>query len=321
MKTFEQFITAVKEEKQGFSFADPWRYNEEALTAVLPIIRETVVNRNYLTLVEAMDTIKMRDSGSVGEVKLENIGDTNVFIRAGTIFEGDTQNRAASYSQMIFPGQKVPVEVVCVHASHGVNSGSVMAYGGIVPQSLNLSDQHKAWESVSAYALRAETTHQPVDTRPVLASEFHEMIAPPSVKRGEMDNLVGSMKLYNKTVEGILKSVPLLVNQVGMAMIGHDGFHGLEAFNLDLPWSALKEDVVKREGETLSKIDKHLTFNYKPEKAIQEVQNALDHKFKAKVLYENRRTKTLSLTNGSIVGEATVFEGKVIHLDLARKVA
>ena len=321
MKTFEQFITAVKEEKQGFSFAEPWRYSDEALTAVMPIIRETIVDRNYLTLAEAGDTIKMRDTGTVGAVGIENIGDTNVFIRAGTIFEGDTQNRAASFSRMIFPGQKVPVEVVCVHASHGVNSGSVMAYGGIVPQSLNLSSQHKAWDSVSAYALRTESSHQPVDTRPVLASQFHEMIAPPSNLRGERDNLVGSMRLYNKSVEGILKSIPLLVNQVGMAMIGHDGFHGLEAFNLDLPWSALKEDVVKREGETLSKLDEYLTFNYNPEKAKLEVQNALDHKFKATVLFESNKTQTLSLTNGNIVGEATVFEDKVIHLDLARKVA
>jgi hypothetical protein len=100
------------------------------------------------------------DSGSISKVNLKNGSKKNVFLRSGTIFQGKgTQSRALSRSAVLFPGQEVALDVRCVHASHGIKSGSGFAYGGITPLSVDQefyqsgytpSDQQTMWNSVSS---------------------------------------------------------------------------------------------------------------------------------------------------------------------------
>jgi hypothetical protein len=149
----------VSEEKLGFKFGKPDRPSVDSLACILPILRETSQKRQYVTFAETHEVLAT-DSGSINRVNLKNASKNNVFLRSGTIFEGKgTQSRALTRSAVIYPGQEVALDVRCVHASHGIRSGSGFDYGGITPLSVDEafyrsgyapSDQSTMWSSVTA---------------------------------------------------------------------------------------------------------------------------------------------------------------------------
>lgn len=149
----------VSEEKYGFKFGKPDRPSETSLSCILPILRETAQKRQYITYPET-DQVLAHDSGTINKVNLLNSSKENVFVRSGTIFEGKgTQSRALSRSAVLYPGQAVALDVRCVHASHGIRSGSGFDYGGITPLSVDSAfytsgftpgDQRTMWNSVTS---------------------------------------------------------------------------------------------------------------------------------------------------------------------------
>src|SRR5271157_5833751 len=86
-------LSAISEEKLGFSFGKPQRLGENALSVVLPIVRETSAKRQYITYPET-DKVEIVDVGTISRMKVSSVSTENVFLRAGTIFKGDTQERA-----------------------------------------------------------------------------------------------------------------------------------------------------------------------------------------------------------------------------------
>jgi hypothetical protein len=150
-------LSQLSEQKNGFKFGDPQRLDERALSVVLPIIRETSVVRQYVTLPET-DKVSIHDSGSISKMKASSVSTENVFIRSGTIFKGATQERASVRSMIVFPGQTVDIEVRCVHHSRGISPNAKVTYGGITPMSVDnavygagftASDQQSYWRNVS----------------------------------------------------------------------------------------------------------------------------------------------------------------------------
>ncbi len=149
----------VSEEKYGFKFGKPDRPSAESLSCILPILRKTAQVRQYVTYPET-DQVLVHDSGTINKVNLLNSSKENVFVRSGTIFEGKgTQSRALTRSAVLYPGQAVALDVRCVHASHGIRSGSAFVYGGITPLSVDTAfygsgytpgDQHTMWNTVTA---------------------------------------------------------------------------------------------------------------------------------------------------------------------------
>ena len=65
-----------------------------------------------LTLVEALakGTVKLRETGSVNNLEIENTGDADVFIQAGDIVKGGQQDRVLMVS-MILPGKSGVVSI------------------------------------------------------------------------------------------------------------------------------------------------------------------------------------------------------------------
>jgi hypothetical protein len=150
-------LQAISEESMGFRFGKSERPNESSLACILPILRETSQERQYITLPET-EQVLVFDSGTINKINLKNASKKNVFVRSGTIFEGKgTQSRALMRSAVLFPGTEVALEVRCVHQTHGIRSGAEFKYGGITPLSVDSAvyaagyrpqDQHTTWNAV-----------------------------------------------------------------------------------------------------------------------------------------------------------------------------
>lgn len=150
-------LQLISEESMGFRFGKPERPNESSLACILPILRETSQERQYITLPET-ENVLVFDSGTINKVNLKNTSRKNVFVRSGTIFAGKgTQSRALTRSAVLFPGTEVALDVRCVHQTHGIRSGAEFKYGGITPLEVDSSmyaagyrpqDQQTMWNAV-----------------------------------------------------------------------------------------------------------------------------------------------------------------------------
>jgi len=133
----------------------PWKYSEDALAVVVPILRAKAPERLYKTMYEELKDLGMKDTGSIDKVALQNKTGVPLFVRAGTIFTGSTQNRAAENSTVVQPG-KTEIPVRCVNQTHGISGGAGMKYGDIAPVNVTMNlishaGQTAVWNSVRNY--------------------------------------------------------------------------------------------------------------------------------------------------------------------------
>jgi len=154
-KDLQEFLGDIVEGRHGFRLGDPWKYSDTALAVVVPIIREQAPERPYTTMYEVLKQMGIKDSGHVSGVEIQNKTGKAVFVRAGTIFTGATQNRAAENSTVVQPG-KTEIPVRCVHQTHGIQTGSEMKYGDIAPMNVTMNliaraGQGAVWNSVRQY--------------------------------------------------------------------------------------------------------------------------------------------------------------------------
>ncbi len=310
MKTVKEFVNAIKDEKEGFSFGEPWRFDENSLTAVLPILRDSKEVRKYLVLAEAK-RVSLEDTGDINAVLVTNNEKKPVFIRVGNIFAGKTQERAATVSRVVMPGKTEKVDVVCIHASKPISGGAEVKSAGLTPRSIDLTAQDRTWESAHMYS--AMTTNM----MSVSLSNSGGPSMSASFTPAPIDDITANLKNFSKAIEGVLKKVPYTKSQVGVVLLDTKGCAGLEAFDLSASWKAIKDDVVRREGEKISEQDKDNVFEYKPEKAKAQTKKALGS-FKEQPLYEDKDTQTIKISRGDFVGEVTVLKNKVIHLNLTK---
>jgi hypothetical protein len=154
-KDLQEFLRDVVEGKAGFELGEPWKYSDKALAVVVPIIRKNAQRRAYITMYEVLKDMGMKDTGRIDSVELQNKTGKAVFVRVGTIFTGETQNRAAQHSG-VYQGDKSQVPVRCVQQTHGIHVGAKMEFGDIAPLSVTMNliadgDQSDIWESVRRY--------------------------------------------------------------------------------------------------------------------------------------------------------------------------
>lgn len=345
------FIAAVREEKEGFSFGKPWRYSKNSLAAVVPILRQSKEKRSYITLSEAKK-VKIEDSGSIDTVYVENTGKEPIFVRAGEIFKGKTQERAAVISRFVMPGKTEKITVVCIHASRGISPESDMMSSGFTPNEFQRNFvmnamggnmrgnlQHETWNMVSRYSARNLEQHafnSSVQTMNRVSSGRYraQSIGDVSVAAMAMgdegssvtrssssapDDLRKSVEEYSKTIEQILRSVPKAEHQVGASLLDVDGCKALEVYDLSESWTAIREEVVRKEGEDISKEDKNSAFEFKPEKAKTSTQVPLEEKFKEKDLFKDKSSRIIGIDTKKYVGEIALLNDQVIHLNIFRK--
>jgi hypothetical protein len=315
----------ISEQKLGFTFGDPDRPSDESLACILPILRVTTHNRQYVTMPETKEVL-IRDTGSINKINMKNNSKENVFVRSGTIFEGKgTQSRALTRSSVLFPGQEVALDVRCVHASHGIHAGSEFKYGGVTPLSVDSafytagytgSDQRTMWTAVEQ------------ETRAMcLLFGGQSYIPRPSVSLGDpstgigSDNLKKSFDAFANNFDGVLSKARLHDNQAGLALITQHGCKTIEIFDVPISWESLHKDAVKRMGtELLRGKDDASVFDYKPENAIKAVQKVLALPFASNLIYEHKpsngepHVKIFGVTANKFVGEIVELAGQVIHM-------
>lgn len=161
LKTFLKYIV---DSKYGYKLGEPWKYSEEALGVVVPILRENSPEREYITMYEVLDQLNMKDTGHINLVELQNNSGKAIFIRAGTIFAGKTQNRAVQHSG-IYQEKTTNINVNCVYQTHGIRQGVEMKFGDIAPPSITMNlmtgNQSKVWESVHRYGSEINISPSP----------------------------------------------------------------------------------------------------------------------------------------------------------------
>jgi hypothetical protein len=123
------------------------------------------LSRNYLTLEEAMKQkkITLHETGSVGELSVDNLSTEHVFIMAGDIVKGGRQDRTIGEDIVLAPGaKKVPLKSFCVEQSRWSGRGSESsAVFSSSEKTLNNKalkvaartekDQSKVWKEVADY--------------------------------------------------------------------------------------------------------------------------------------------------------------------------
>jgi hypothetical protein len=318
-------LTAIRESKLGFQFGKPQRLGDNALSCVLPILRETSVKRQYVTFPET-DKVSVTDSGSISKMKVSSVSTDNVFIRSGTIFKGGTQERTIVRSAIIFPGATLDIEVRCVHATRGISPGAKVGYGGITNlnfDSANYSDgfvaknQHETWNNVQhstssmlgrASVLTSHATYGsalpmsygssritcdslgpsfPVIPQP---EEFVGYAGSPSQDLSAdlgLDDLHTAQAEFAKNFDAILSKITPVEHQAGIALINHAGCQTIETFDVGESWLALHTDAVKRVGAHPVNQDDSV-FEYKPENAVRAVQSVLAQEYTPNLIYEHK---------------------------------
>lgn len=302
------FIKSVKDEKDGFSFDEPWRLEEKSLGVIVPILRKSRGKRTYITFAEARK-IKVEDTGQIDYVFVKSDEEKPVLISRGEIFRGKTQERAAIHDHIIEPGKSLRVAVRCIHQFKGIRTGSEMKYGGRSPYSVGFESQSRTWEGVNAYS-----------------SSFRSAVATPtsssSFPTGEVftrsDDLVGTLENMSDAIKEAMKKVPFLKNQVGAAFFFENKMLGMDIYDLPLSWDAIKKDVVEKEGASFLKKDETEMFKFKPEKGKALIKKYLSADFEEKEIY-NHEYRIVELRSDKLIGEVIEFRGKVIHLTFWEK--
>lgn len=235
----QTFLTDVVDEKFGYRLGDPWKYSEETLGVVVPIIRHRSCSpldrfeREYVTMYEVLKDLGMKDTGRIDQVELQNRTGKAVFVRAGTIFAGATQSRAAQHSG-VYNEVKENVPVRCVQQTHGIAGGAEMKFGDIAPMSVTMNlmagSQSNVWESVRRYT--GGGSSESSDTLPGLEfdsdrGETHHAFTP---RRGGQ-----SMSRYGGTRLGLvshassgstghpMEGIQFTTNRIGASMHGTVG--------------------------------------------------------------------------------------------------
>ena len=297
----KQFIKSLREEKEGFSFARPWRLEEKSLGVIIPILRKSREKRDYITFAEAQDS-KVEDTGQIDFVFVKNEGKEPILISRGEIFRGKTQERAAIHDHIIPPGESLRVAVRCIHQTRGIQPGSKMGYGGRTPYDVDFGSQSRTWASTSAHY-----------TNVCSAFELNNIFT-----FTQSDDLVGTIDEMSEALSEVMKKIPFLPNQVGAIFLRENKMVGMDVYNLPLSWDAVKKDVVKKEGATFLKKDEAGMFEFKPEKGTELIKKYLSAPFEEKEIF-NRQYKITELRSDALIGEAVEYKGKIIHLTFWQK--
>lgn len=353
----KNFLTDVVEKRHGYDLGEPWKFSENALLVVVPIIRKDAPNRSYTTMYEVLKDMGMKDTGHIDIVELQNKSGKAVFVRAGTIFAGETQNRAAQHSGVYKEGSKVDVPVRCVHQTHGIRTGAKMAYGSIAPlsitENLMARDQHAVWSSVRDYTTTHEVKHRAGRARSSYSSGTHYAF-PQRSYRGRVggtsespsiglsdeapflgfvntsgvniptDDLLGYIKSEGKSaLDEMMQKVPLFEDQAGAVIFNPVGVLALETFDSPKSWEAVKKEIIEKYGDHVSNEQAEHLFELQKDKILPMLKKfvaGLDS-FEERTIRQDDLSETRAVKGENVIGEYTLVKGRTIHCLLIREQA
>lgn len=344
------FLNDVADSRFGYTLGEPWKYSDESLGVVVPILREDAPERRYTTIYEALKDLNIKDTGSIGQVELQNKSGIAIFVRAGTIFTGKTQNRAAHHSG-VYKDEKDTIEVRCVHASYGINRGENMEFGDIAPPSVTIElmkgNQSDVWSSVryftgssanyrrhgsprsnsgiigysSKFSASRGLEHR--KSHPIGASHLMSMNNVESTDFSS-DDLLGHLnKIKNgqSALDDMMQKVPLFPHQVGAIIFNPVGVIAIEMFDHPKSWESIRREIIEKYGDKIKETQAEHLFELKPETIIPTFRKFIDslNNFTEKTIQKDDFSETREVVGDSVIGEYTIVKGQPIHVLLLKE--
>lgn len=352
-----EFIRNVVEEKNGFSFDRPHRLGEKSLSVLVPVIRKADWKRDYITLSETKN-VSIKDTGNIEFVNVQNNEDVPLYISRGSIFKGDTQERAVIHGHIVKPNSNLNVAVRCIHLTKSINCDADMEYVGSLPYSIDLSKQTNTWNTIQMYVTDCVGTNfncctdddaVATDACNVTAShDCYTTIAPDvqideyssnmssdwvaysstggnyantdfgTLNQDNSDDLVGTLDELSENIKEAMKNIPYIENQVGGVFMNGSG----EIIGLDI--YDVSKSWQSMKNDTIKKEgasfidDDDDLFVMRPEKASKLISKKLSNDFTEKIIY-SKDYSIIEVRYEDLVGEVVVFNNQVIHLTLWRK--
>jgi hypothetical protein len=259
-------------------------------------------------------------------------------IRAGTVlsFNGFAPNKEYSYIYNVHNyGQANQKDSWNLDHTYTAYANTVLNKHGFVASSVGkslYSDQFKvateqmnvfdiqSTSDTGAYNIYSTTTSNPTYTRTEGTSAstsvgYYQLLDHSVIPT---DDLTSKHKEVNDLLADIIKKVPLFKNQIGLILIDPDGFKCLDCYDVKLSYKAVKEMLIEKETVAISDTDEQNVFEYKPAAAKKVITKILSNKFEENIVHEDKQTKTITLDLEGYVGEAVLFNNKIVHLIITR---
>jgi hypothetical protein len=319
MKDYKRIFESIKQTKGTYSLGEAWRSSEHATAWVVPILNPKLQKRDYVTATEAIETLDIIDDGQISPLQVVNKGLKPIYMRAAEIMKGDTQSRALVHSRVIMPG-KQSLEVVCVHASHGIRSGSRFHSAGYAPgrdilfQTKMVDDGHvdqvHSWD------------HDEKMYKHYMNSTFST-----GKKNTSMRNTMAEIALDDTTkvkekVDEVLKpeieKIPVFEDQIGYAVVDAKGIVSMDWYDSRTSFDAQKKELYLKDGLLYATIDPKSKKKQKVD-PLMAFADSMPASMERKVIFEDVHCTVTALQGGDYVGEITQLLGHVIHFSLSRK--
>lgn len=345
-KIISDMLLDIAHERNGYSIGEPWRFTEHSLAAVVPLARESQGRKRlYRLFSERKNEVKVKDTGNIERLTLISKSEFPILVKAGEVLTGSTQSRTITISQILMPGEKLTVPCACVYSSKGIMEGQDMiptvfspldvrreVYRGHYERRGGLEwgnfadgyfrDQGRIWGGVKTHA---KTSSRRLGTLCAYAAS-HNI---PDVKSlGDLDlnyhtpseDLAGRVSESQNKYRDILKKIPKIDSQIGMALLTMTGLESMEAFEHTDAWDGIRKSILGAESDKISDVsDQDGLFEFKTEKAKSIIQDLLTKDFNEKVVVDREKTKTIMLDTKKFVGEAVTLNDTPIHLTFVRK--
>lgn len=328
-----KFLWNIAEKKNGFDFGKPWKQSSKSLGLVIPILRTGSVKRKYKMMEEVKGKIDIEDTGHVNIMRVVSKGDENTFIRSGIILEGGGQTRAVISGMIVLPNSTQDIDVKCVYASKPTQRGAKMHISDIAPpivmQSLHES-QRDTWDAVSLFAM--SSGHKRRSSRMGFRSSgggglygvrasigaVHGLDSSPD---DDLLNVMRDVEKSQKDVEGAIKDIPVMENQVGCIIFNIDSIVGFEVFDSPESWKSMHKQVIKKYNEVLRKEQEKMLFELKPEVIPEKIAEFVEEICKSdeKTSHETEVSRTIVVDGERHVGEYTTIGADVIHIIMFKR--
>jgi len=351
------FLLDIASENKGYSIGIPWRFSELSLTAIIPVVRIVDKMREYRLISEAKDVVKIKDTGSIDKMEITNTGIYPILVKAGEYVAGSTQTRVLAMSQLIFSKETVTAPCACVHSTKGIRANQRVEVDGYAPVEVrrtvrggydidsnhayfayNGGLQQNVWGSVNEYSrseqkrargLRSFSESSGLRTHPVYGgmssgSEIDSLVVMASTMNDSYtapsEDLAGRVRENEAKYAEVIKKIPKLTNQVGIALVAINGLESMECFDHPESWEALRKEILKSEAGELSDIsNQNGLFEFKADKAREVLRNLLTSKYDEKIVISKQNAQTILLEGEKFQGEVVLLNDDPIHCSFVKK--
>lgn len=303
-ENLENFISQITDQTNGYYFASSSEIKSDTIT-VVSIVRKGEYARGYKLLQES-DNVKIKDSGNIYSAFVKNSGDVPLFVKMGSILEGDTQERVVTRNYIILPDEEKQVELRCVHKSKSIHSDTSMKSKSFAPEAViktcyNYENQVGTWDSVKSYS--------------VISNDSGVFLS-----KGKDDDLVTHVEQVTQNMSKVFPYLPNEEDQVGVAFFDKNGLVSLELFSDKESWKAVKEKIICSKIKTVPSLK---NVNYS-KKIKENLLLGLKKKISIKVMKNNDNlyNETYSdfvIENENYIGSYVEFLNKIIYFNIIRK--